>query len=250
MLHAAADGGIASSTSQALAVLRRMFARPGAVQLLFAEGMLSRPSRLAGFMGEHEAQAVRMVSTVTRILDLLKQGLTARSQGCKDPSLAAIFLMNNVNFIVKSIQGSTELGGLGADWVDVNRPLVQQHAGEYFRACWQPLLLLVRDSPQGLSGDGKFVKWDKERVLIKERFTRVNADISSLHSTQKAWVIPDAVLKASIKEAINSQFLPAYQGFLQRFRSLPFSKTPEKYLRYQVEDIKQIIQAHFFEGKG
>lgn len=49
-------------------------------------------------------------------------------------SLAAIFLMNNVNFIVKSIQGSTELGGLGADWVDVNRPLVSP------LLCWLILL--------------------------------------------------------------------------------------------------------------
>lgn len=65
MLHAAADGGIASSTSQALAVLRRMFARPGAVQLLFAEGMLSRPSRLAGFMGEHEAQVRCALASLT-----------------------------------------------------------------------------------------------------------------------------------------------------------------------------------------
>ena len=50
------------------------------------------------------------------------------------------------------------------------------------------------------------------QVLIKERFTRVNADIAALHVTQKAWTIPDSTLRASIKEAIYTQFLPAYQA--------------------------------------
>ena len=54
---AAVDGAIAPSVSQALAVLRRMFARPSAVQLLFAEGMLSRASRNAPTLaGDHDGQ--------------------------------------------------------------------------------------------------------------------------------------------------------------------------------------------------
>lgn len=33
-------------------------------------------------------------------------------------------MMNNLNFVIKAVEGSQELGGLGVDWVDLNRPLV------------------------------------------------------------------------------------------------------------------------------
>ncbi|KAK9785100.1 hypothetical protein WJX73_006335 [Symbiochloris irregularis] len=246
----APDGGVASSASHTLTVLRRVFARPSAAKRLFGRldsGISSRTGRHVP-LDQDPAQAVRLLSMVTRILDELKAGLAARAKTCKDPALEAIFMMNNLNFVIKAVEGSQELGGLGVDWVDLNRPLVQQFAGEYFRASWQPMLEVVRETPQGL-GDGRALKWDREKVLIKERFTRVNADLTTLHMTQKGWTIPDSTLRDSIKDAICTQFLPMYQGFLQRFRSLPFSKTPEKYLRFQVADIQKMVQEDFFASK-
>ena len=41
--------------------------------------------------------------------------------------LAAIFLMNNVHFMITAIETSKELGGLGADWLDSNRDLVHYY---------------------------------------------------------------------------------------------------------------------------
>ena len=41
-------------------------------------------------------------------------------------ALAAVFLMNNLNYVVQTLEGSSELGGLGSDWVDINRPLVSR----------------------------------------------------------------------------------------------------------------------------
>ena len=40
------------------------------------------------------------------------------------------------------------------------------------------------------------------------------------------------------------------QSFVQRYRTVPFSKTPEKYLKYQAADVKQMILEDFFESKG
>ena len=39
------------------------------------------------------------------------------------------------------------------------------------------------------------------------------------------------------------------QAFVMRFRSVPFSKTPEKYLRYPQEAVRHMVEAHFFEGR-
>ena len=39
-------------------------------------------------------------------------------------ALAAVFLMNNLQFLVKGVQQSRELGGWGADWVEASGPLV------------------------------------------------------------------------------------------------------------------------------
>ncbi len=65
---------------------------------------------------------------------------------------------------------------------------------------------LVRDA---VSGEGK--AWAKERAGIKERWRDVNAAITELRDTQCSWTIPDASLRANMKDAIAEDFVPLYK---------------------------------------
>ena len=38
-------------------------------------------------------------------------------------ALAAVYLLNNISYLVRGVQQSKELGGLGADWVEASSPL-------------------------------------------------------------------------------------------------------------------------------
>ena len=42
-------------------------------------------------------------------------------------ALAAVYLMNNISYLVRGVQQSKELGGIGADWAEATTPLVSAH---------------------------------------------------------------------------------------------------------------------------
>ena len=44
---------------------------------------------------------------------------------------------------------------------------------------------------------------------------QVNAALEALHQTQRGWIVPDAALKAGLKDRIYSHFLPAYSVSLR-----------------------------------
>ena len=39
------------------------------------------------------------------------------------------------------------------------------------------------------------------------------------------------------------------QDFLERYQVIPFSKEPEKYIRYQASAVRQMLMDDFFEAK-
>ena len=71
---------------------------------------------------------------------------------------------------------------------------------------WGSLMSLVGE---GVTGEGK--AWAKERAGIKERWREINAAISELRDTQCSWTIPDASLRANMKDAIAEDFVPLYK---------------------------------------
>ena len=77
--------------------------------------------------------------------------------------LGPVYLMNNVHFLVRGVQNSRELGGLGADWVEASSSLVQRYAEAYLEAAWGTMRESIKDSPASLT-EGKTVTLNKERV--------------------------------------------------------------------------------------
>jgi hypothetical protein len=73
-------------------------------------------------------------------------------------------------------------------------------------ASWGPLTALVAE---GAGSAGR--PWPKEKAGIKERWREVNAALAELREQQCAWTIPDAALRANLKDAIAEDFLPHYQ---------------------------------------
>ena len=46
-------------------------------------------------------------------------------------ALAALFLMNNVHYIVKAVESSEALSVVGQDWVERHKDLIEQYGEEY-----------------------------------------------------------------------------------------------------------------------
>lgn len=86
---------------------------------------------------------------------------------------------------------------------------------------------------------------DKERQMIKERFKGFNDGLEELCKIQKVWAIPDTEQRDKIRQAQKDIVKETYGAFLHRYGSVPFTKNPEKYIKYRVEQVGDMIDRLF-----
>ncbi|KAJ6427150.1 hypothetical protein OIU84_022704 [Salix udensis] len=171
---------------------------------------------------------------------------TGKSKHYKDASLAHLFIMNNVHYIVQKIKGSPELREMiGDDYLRKLTGKFRQAATSYQRATWVSVLYCLRD--EGLHVRGSFSSGVSKSAL-RERFKTFNAMFEEVHRTQATWFIPDSQLREELRISISEKLIPAYRSFLGRFRShIESGKHPENYIKYSVEDLESAV-LDFFEG--
>lgn len=180
------------------------------------------------------------------IIVILQFNLDGKSKLYKDASLAHLFMMNNVHYIVQKIKGSPELREMiGDDYLKKLTGKFRQAATSYQRATWVRVLYCLRD--EGLHVSGSFSSGVSKSAL-RERFKTFNAMFEEVHRTQATWLIPDNQLREELRISISEKLIPAYRSFLGRFRShIESGKHPETYIKYSVEDLETAV-LDFFEG--
>ncbi|KAK9821134.1 hypothetical protein WJX81_005577 [Elliptochloris bilobata] len=241
------DGTVHPLAAYTLSFLKRMFGYEAAVETLFgapadeaaalaalrAGGAAAR--RTGGAGGEAgEREAVR--AAVCHILEVLLANLTAKARVYKDRALAALFLMNNVHYMVRAVEGSEALRIVGAPWLEAHRDLVEQAGEQYQALAWGPLQALLAEPPGGRAMD---------KAGVKARWRDVNAALGVLHESQSAWTIPDAALRANMKDALLDDVLPLYEVFVEQYSAAPGSK--EKYVKYTPAELRAAVQSDLFE---
>ncbi|XP_017603974.1 exocyst complex component EXO70A1-like [Gossypium arboreum] len=180
------------------------------------------------------------------IIVVLQFNLDGKSKHYRDVSLAHLFMMNNVHYIVQKVKGSPELREMIGD--DCLRKLTgkfRQAATSYQRATWVSVLYCLRD--EGLHVSGSFSS-GVSKTALRERFKTFNAMFEEVHRTQSMWLIPDGQLREELRISISEKLLPAYRSFLGRFRShIESGKHPENYIKYSAEDLETAV-LDLFEG--
>ena len=180
------------------------------------------------------------------IIVILQFNLDGKSKLYKDASLAHLFMMNNVHYIVQKIKGSPELREMtGDDYLKKLTGKFRQAATSYQRSTWVRVLYCLRD--EGLHVSGSFSSGVSKSAL-RERFKSFNAIFEEVHRTQATWLIPDIQLREELRISSSELLIPAYRSFLGRFRShVESGRHPEAYIKYMVEDLETAV-LDFFEG--
>ncbi|KAJ9559765.1 hypothetical protein OSB04_004925 [Centaurea solstitialis] len=182
----------------------------------------------------------------TWISPITKFNLEGKSKHYKDNSLAHLFIMNNVHYIVQKIKGSPELREMIGDfYLKKLTGKFRQAATRYQRATWVGVLYCLRD--EGLHVSGSFSS-GVSRSALRERFKSFNAMFEEVHRMQALWLIPDTQLREELQISISEKLIPAYRSFLGRFRThIENGRHPENYIKYSVEDLETAV-LDFFEG--
>ncbi|NXX86240.1 EXOC7 protein, partial [Urocolius indicus] len=189
----------------------------------------------------------RLLSTyICKVLGNLQLNLLSKSKVYEDPALSAIFLHNNYNYILKSLEKSELIQLVAVTQKTAERSyreLIEQQIQTYQRS-WLKVTdyILERNLPVFQPG----VKLrDKERQMIKERFKGFNDGLEELCKMQKAWAIPDMEQRDKIRRAQKTIVKETYGAFLNRYGNVPFTKNPEKYIKYQVDQVGEMIEKLF-----
>ncbi|KAL0900146.1 hypothetical protein Bca101_084107 [Brassica carinata] len=180
------------------------------------------------------------------LIMVLHFNLEEKSHHYRDASLAHIFIMNNIHYIVQKVKGSPELREMIGDHYLRKLTGIFRHAAtNYQRSTWVRVLNSLRD--EGLHVSGSFSS-GVSRSALRERFKAFNAMFEDVHRTQSTWSVPDAQLREELRISLSEHLIPAYRSFLGRFRGhIENGRHPENYLKYSVEDIERIV-LDFFEG--
>ncbi|NXC73260.1 EXOC7 protein, partial [Anhinga rufa] len=189
----------------------------------------------------------RLLSTyICKVLGNLQLNLLSKSKVYEDPALSAIFLHNNYNYILKSLEKSELMPLVAVTQKTAERSyreLIEQQIQTYQRS-WLKVTDYILERNLPVFQPGVKLK-DKERQMIKERFKGFNDGLEELCKIQKAWAIPDVEQRDKIRRAQKTIVKETYGAFLNRYGNVPFTKNPEKYIKYQVDQVGEMIEKLF-----
>ncbi|GMJ03317.1 exocyst subunit exo70 family protein C1 [Hibiscus trionum] len=175
------------------------------------------------------------------VMDSLDDNIEMKSKLYRSPALCYIFLMNNGRYILQKIKESEISDMLGHSWSRKRTSDLRRYHKLYQRETWSNVLQTI--SHEGVQVNGKVSK-----TIVKDRFKNFNALFDEILKTQSTWLVSDGQLKSELRVSISSVMIPAYRSFVARFQShFDNSKQAGKYIKYQPEDIEELIE-QLFEG--
>ncbi|XP_049615815.1 exocyst complex component 7 isoform X1 [Syngnathus scovelli] len=189
----------------------------------------------------------RLLSTyICKVLGNLQLNLLSKSKVYEDSALSAIFLHNNYNYILKSLEKSELIQLVTVTQKRAEgsyRELIEQQIHLYQRS-WLKVTEHLSERNLPTLQPGAKLK-DKERQVIKDKFKGFNEGLEELCKIHKGWAVPDKEQRDFIRLAQKRAVTHAYTGFLHRCANLPFTKNLEKYHKYRPEEVEDMIDRLF-----
>uniref|UniRef100_A0A5F8HAY7 Exocyst complex component 7 n=1 Tax=Monodelphis domestica TaxID=13616 RepID=A0A5F8HAY7_MONDO len=211
------DGTVHELTSNAILFLQQLldFQETAGAMLASQETSSSATSYNSEF-------SKRLLSTyICKVLGNLQLNLLSKSKVYEDPALRAIFLHNNYNYILKSLEKSELIHLVAVTQKTAERSYrehIEQQIQTYQRS-WLKVTDYISEKNLPVFQPGVKLR-DKERQMIKERFKGFNDGLEELCKIQKAWAIPDTEQRDKIRQAQKTIVKENYGAFLHRLKKL------------------------------
>uniref|UniRef100_A0A5B7BP24 Exocyst subunit Exo70 family protein n=1 Tax=Davidia involucrata TaxID=16924 RepID=A0A5B7BP24_DAVIN len=191
------------------------------------------------------------------IIVILRFKLEGKSKFYAKASLAHLFMMNNVDYIVQAIKGSPELQEIiGDDYLKKLAQDVQHAATSYQNLTFNMMLYCLRDYRPERSWWGFLPGVTK--IALREKLKTFNATFGEVHRAQARWEVPNPQLREKLRLSILKKLIPAYESFLERLSThiklgrfstyIEGGKHQDTCFKYSVKDLETAVM-NFFSGK-
>ncbi|KAF9897208.1 exocyst complex component exo70 [Lobosporangium transversale] len=201
------------------------------------------------------------------VLEALVQNIDAKSKFYKkSQSLTQLFLLNNYFYISKSVRTTPGMldviNGTGPEVANTpannltsaiyERPLKQNV--DLYQDNWKQCVEHLMDVTYVQDGGVQQVLNSNQRQMVKDKFKNFNHDFDELWKTQKQYSIPDVDLRAMVLKDVHQVLIPMYDKFLTKYASsgggggaatMEFTKNLQKYIRYDVSMVKDMVSQFF-----
>ncbi|KAJ3207819.1 Exocyst complex component 7 [Dinochytrium kinnereticum] len=182
---------------------------------------------------------------MTDFLENLLTSLDGKAKCFKKVTLGHIFLMNNCYYVHKQAKLNRLDEIVKTDIVARFEANWSKHK-DLYRETWKPCFDYLMDTIYVQTGGVKaLTKAQKDGV--KDRFKNFNSELESMLAIQRTYTIPDPDLKANVMKDLKAILLPLYSRFYERYTHTEFTKSPEKYMKYNKEALEKLLD-QFFEG--
>lgn len=153
---------------------------------------------------------------VRKVLAELNYTIAAKSEQYGDVAMKQLFKLNNTHYILKSLQRSNLIDIVALTEHDCEKRYqkMTQDLKKAYLSSWSKLLACIapmEDIPKPIGGRVK----DKERAIIKERFSSFNKELDEVVRTQRAISVPDGLLREGIKRDNTEHIIPQYNAFFE-----------------------------------
>ncbi|CAK1577980.1 unnamed protein product [Parnassius mnemosyne] len=239
----AVDGTVHQLAAAALAYCHALAAHMHTVgQALSTEPSYVRAA--SQITGVQDRNALMLAIYMRKVLAQLNLALRTKSEQYPD-ALKAIFLLNNTLYLLQGLQRSGLLDVLMLAEPECEtsyRDMIQDYKNAYLQS-WNKLLshiTLDEPLPSKLR--------DKDRQILKDKFASFNREWEEMTRAQRGYSVPDAELREALKRDNKQALLPAYTAFHDAHAALPFSKHPDKYVKYTPVQIATQLDGYFDEA--
>lgn len=230
--------------------------------LVFTEQLLEYIDTIAGVLGQDPAYNNAFLQVpnnskvdknkallgiyIKKVLSQLNYTLGTKSEAYTDAGVKSLFRLNNSHHVLKALQRSALLVLVGISEPDCEQTyinMIQTHKKAY-KQSWSKVLSYITNNDDVVITAGKLR--DKDRNVIKEKFSGFNKEMEDIARIQRGYSIPDVELRESLKRDNKEYILPKYNAFYDKFSNVYFSKNPEKYVKHTPEQVAALLD-HFFD---
>ncbi|KAE9595276.1 putative exocyst complex component Exo70, cullin repeat-like-containing domain-containing protein [Lupinus albus] len=212
-------GGIHPLTGYVMNYLRNLTDYSDTLNLLLKDQEEENPISLSSDLSpgtkedsKRPGSPVRVSTMALRIrsfASILESKLKDKSMLYKEVPLQHLFLMNNLHYMAEKVKESELSRIFGDEWIRKCNSKFLQHAMDYKRASWSPILNLLKDE--------------------------------GIHVS--AWLIPDVQLRNDVRISTSLQVVQAYVSFTGKHKN----HINDKHNKYTADDLENYF-FDFFEG--
>nr|GMD61483.1 exocyst complex component EXO70A1-like [Ipomoea batatas] len=183
------------------------------------------------------------------IASLLRRLKSKTVQHQDDDAFAQFFMMNNLNYIVQTVNEQPSLREIveGGDFLrDLETGLFATKL-KYLGSTWTKIVQALEQcsSPKKIKLFN--VTLFRQSRRRKEILRNFNEMFGKIHQTQSRWSGSDANLMRQLRKVILDRLVPSYEHLLQQL-SDSSSCNPITAIQYSVEDVKKAI-SQLFQGR-